>query len=87
VHEQPRRVDLGLNFLGQNKSLCSGTTPRMRGGDNGGLSRYEMLLEQERQDKLLKKQITRHGEEEIQARPLLSLGLEWTASRSRSSHT
>jgi hypothetical protein len=59
----------------------------MRGGDNGGLSRYEMLLEQERQDKLLNKQITRHGEEEIQARPLLSLGLEWTASRSRSSHT
>ena len=46
----------------------------MHGGDNGGMSQYQALMEQERQDKLLKQQIRKHGEEEMQVKPVLPLG-------------
>eukprot|EP01043_Picozoa_sp_COSAG02_P015559 COSAG02_NODE_665_length_18739_cov_9.192918_11_plen_355_part_00 len=43
-------------------------------GDNGEPSQYELLLEKERQDKLLKQQIRQHGEEAMQTKPVLPLG-------------
>ena len=45
----------------------------MHGGDNGGMSQYQALTEQEWQDKLLKQQIRKHGEEEMQVKPMLRL--------------
>ena len=42
----------------------------MHSGDNGGMSQYQALMEQERQDKLLKQQIRKHGEELESARTL-----------------
>eukprot|EP01043_Picozoa_sp_COSAG02_P110580 COSAG02_NODE_46713_length_346_cov_2.975709_1_plen_101_part_01 len=51
-----------------------GDDPEEYLGDNGEPSQYELLLQKERQDKLLKKQIRQHGEEAMQAKPVLPLG-------------
>jgi hypothetical protein len=44
------------------------------GDDPEEMSQYQALMEQERQDKLLKQQIRKHGEEEMQVKPVLPLG-------------
>jgi len=51
-----------------------GDDPKEYLGDNGEPSQYELLLQKERQDKLLKQQIRQHGEEAMQAKPMLPLG-------------
>ena len=44
------------------------------GYDNGGMSEYQQVLQQERQDRLLKQQIRKHGEDAMQATPVAPLG-------------
>ena len=39
------------------------------GYDNGNMSEYQLLLQQEQQDRLLKQQIRKHGDAEVQAAP------------------
>ena len=55
-------------------SLFGDDPEAMFGHDNGGMSEYQQLLQQERQDRLLRQQIRTHGEAAMQATPVAPLG-------------
>ena len=55
-------------------SLFGDDPEEMFGHDNGGMSEYQQLLQQERQDRLLRQQIRTHGEAAMQATPVAPLG-------------
>ena len=55
-------------------SLFSDDREETFGHDNGGMSEYQQLLQQERQDRLVKQQIHKHGEDAMQATSFAPLG-------------